>query len=367
VVCDASGRAVRRPGLNLDVTARHLANRRLEQREEKFRLMIESAPVAVSYTDRATGLVHFNAAHEALFGYRRDVPWTREKLAERLAAGTGMDFDLGRWDEIKRGARERGELLRLELQLAASDGTLRDVELTSIALPGLDFNIVIDLTERKRVLQELREGGRRLRAVVENTPVPISCTLAGGTAINFNKAFTETYGWTEEDAPTFEAWFEKAYPDAGYRQEVLASWTADVDRARQGDGTIPPRLYRVTTNDGSVREVEISAVIFEGEMFGTFLDMTERNRAEQLLRASESRWRALFDNAPLGIVRLHLPSGRLWLNKEFTALLGYADDDIPTIDELMARAYPDEIYRRELLAKWQRDQAEAMADRKSVV
>ena len=361
VVCDASGRAVRKTGLNQDVTARHLSNRMLEQSEEKFRLMIESAPVAISYTDRETGLVHFNAAHEALLGYRRDVPWTREELAERLSVGTGMDFDLGRWDEIKRGARERGGLLRLELQLAASDGTLRDVELTSIALPGVDFNIVIDLTERKRVLQELREGGRRLRAVVENAPVPISCTLAGGTAVNFNKAFAETYGWTEQDTPTVEAWFEKAYPDAGYRREVLASWAEDVERARQGDGTIPPRLYRVTASDGSVREVEVSAVIFEGEMFGTFLDLTERNRAERLLRASESSLRALIENAPLGIVRMHLPSGRLWLNKDFTALLGYTDEDVPTYDDWMRLAYRDEAYRQQRTVVWQEQVREARA------
>jgi PAS domain S-box-containing protein len=352
VVCDASGRPVRKTGVNQDVTARHLANRMLEQSEEKFRLMIESAPVAVSYTDRATGRVYFNAAHEALLGYRRDEEWTREKLTERIAAGVGVDFPLVAWDEMKGAARERGELLRMEAQLTASDGSVRDVELTRIPLPGVDFNLMVDLTERKRVLQDLQESGRRLRAVVENTPVPISYTLAGGTAVHLNKAFTEVYGWAEKDMPTVDVWFEKAYPDPVYRQEVLARWEEDVKRARSADGTLAPRLYRIAAKDGSMREVEISAVIFEGEMFGTFLDLTERNRTERLLRESEEQLLGLIDNAPLGVVRLDLTSGRLHSNKAFTEILGYTADDIQTMDGWLHRAYPDEAYRSRIRADW---------------
>lgn len=258
---------------------------KLRESEERFRLMIEKAPVAIAYTDRKSGRVHVNEAHEKLFGYRRDGGWMRDELAARMLGAEGaVVSDLVRWDKMRREARERGEPLHVATRLRAEDGTVREVELTSIALPGGNFNVIIDVTERDRVLRELRERGARLRAIVEHTPVPISYTLAGGTAVHLNKAFTETYGWTEEDVPTVEAWFEKAYPDPDYRSEVLATWGADVERARRADGNIGARLYRVMGKSGTLHEVEISAVVFEGEMFGSFVDLTERNRAEQKLR-----------------------------------------------------------------------------------
>jgi PAS domain S-box-containing protein len=361
VTRDQTGRAVRMAGINQDMTERNRSISLLAQSEEKFRLMIEKAPVAISYTDRATGLVHFNAAYEALFGYARDKKWTREELAGRLAASIAGGSDLARWDEMKRKTRERGESLRVEVPLATDDGSLRDVEMTSIPLPGVDFNVILDLTERKRVLRDLQESGQRLRAVIDNTPVPIGYTAPGDQAINTNKAFTEAYGWTEEDLPTVEVWFEKAYPDPDYRQQVLTWWNKAVDKAVQSDGRISPRQYRVTAKDGKVHEVEISAVVLEGEIFGSFLDLTERNRVEHLLRESEAQLLGLVENAPLGIVRLDLLTGALRPNKAITELLGYTAEDIPTMGEWMCRAYPDEDYRAQVSAEWAKALPRALA------
>ncbi len=343
-----------------DVTERNRTGRMLEESTERFRLMLEKAPVAIAYTDRETGRVHLNEAHEKLFGYRRGGGWMRDELAAMMMRAEEVVMpDLARWDEMKRAARERGEPLRLETRLSAEDGSVREVELTSIALPGADFNVMVDLTERNRVLRDWQESGRRLRTVVEHTPVPISYTLAGGEEVHFNRAFTETYGWTEEDVPTLEVWFEKAYPDADYRREVLALWSADIERARRADGSIGPRLYKVAAKDGSVREVEIRAVVFEGEFFGSFLDLTERNRAQRQLSESESSLRRLIENAPVGIVRMETDTGRLWVNKEFTDLLGYTDTEVPTIDVWMQRAYPDAAYRERIMAEWEEALARA--------
>jgi len=350
-VRDKEGKVVRLMGINQDVTEEEINRRLLEESRERFRLLFEKAPVAISCTDHETGRVYFNEAGEALLGYRRDEDWTREKLAARMFGKTPSD--LGQREEMKVAARHSGELLRFELEVTARDGSKHEVEMTCIPLPGVDFKVIIDQTERKRVLRDLHKRSARFRKVVENTPVPIPYTLEGGPARYLNKAFVDAYGWTEADVPDVDAWFENFYPDPVYRQEVLALWNADMEKAQATDGTMAPRLYRIAAKDGSIREVEISAVIFEGEVFGVVLDMTERKRTERLLRASEAQLLGLIENAPLGIVRLDLESGRLRVNKEFTAIFGYTEAEVPTMDEWMRRAYPDAAVRERQRSDWE--------------
>jgi len=43
-----------------------------------------------------------------------------------------------------------------------------------------------------------------------------------------NPMFTEIFGYTREDIPNKQVWFQKAYPDVGYQDEVARTWKADV-------------------------------------------------------------------------------------------------------------------------------------------
>ena len=62
----------------------------------------------------------------------------------------------------------------------------------------------------------------------------------------------------------------------------------------------------------------------KGELEASEHDVTEGNRAEQALRASEERYRELFDNAPIGVYRT-TPSGRIEnANPYLVEMLGYS-------------------------------------------
>lgn len=358
-------------GTFIDVTARRQSIERAQAAESELRNILDNLPFPVAMSAAGEGLdwsdprakvLYLNGRFIALFGYTTsDIPtvadWARlcfPDEATRSSVMAGLDCQV---QLALAGERNVGPV---ETRITAKDGPELDVILEAEAVGNQLVIVFEDVTERNRARRLLEESEERLLGVIENTPVPVSYTLNGGRDLRFNKAFTETYGWAEWDLPTIDAWFEKVYPDPIYRREVIERWSADVERARRTDGHIGARLYRMTAKDGSQREAEINASIFKGEMFGTFLDLTERNRAERLLRESESTLRSLFENAPLGIVRMALDSQRLWVNKTFTAMLGYTNEDIPTIEDWFRRAYPDPAYRERVKANWQESSRRAL-------
>ena len=287
-------------GTFTDVTLRRRELELRKAREEELQRVLDNLPFPVAtslagadfdWQDPRAQVTFLNRRFTELFGYTRgDIPtvaaWARRALPDATRRH-GVFAVLDR--QVRAALRGEGEVGPVEVPVTCRDGSVREVLLQAVAVDNQLVISLEDITERNRARQRLEESKERLRAVVENTPIPISYTLAGGTEVNLNKAFTGTFGWTEKDVPTVDEWFAKAYPDPVYRGEVLARWGADVERAQRGDGNIDARLYRVMAKDGTLREVEISAVLVEGELFGSFLDVTERHAAERKLREQQEQ------------------------------------------------------------------------------
>lgn len=358
-------------GTFVDVTERRRSVEQARAAQSEMRGILDNLPFPVAmsaagpdfdWTDPRAEVLYLNGSFTALFGYgRSEIPtvadWARLSFRDetrRLAVMAGLD------EQVRLALAGESNVGPVETRISAKDGREVDAVIKAVVFGGSLVIAFQDVTERNRARRLLEESEMRLLGVIENTPVPVAYTSDDARRMRMNKAFTDVYGWGEEDLPTVDAWFEKAYPDPEYRREVMAMWNADVERALQTEGKIAARFYRVTAKDGSVREVEITAAIFEGEMFGTFLDLTERNRAERLLRESEKTLRGLFENAPLGIVRMDMTSHRLWVNKAFTATLGYTAGDIPTFEDWLRCAYPDADHREQVRADWAKALREAM-------
>ncbi|EGR4484080.1 GGDEF family protein [Vibrio cholerae] len=74
--------------------------------------------------------------------------------------------------------------------------------------------------------------------ILDVIPLPIiiskSSVLGQGERehLHFNKAFVKELGYTMAQIPNIETWFERAYPQIDYRQEIIAQWQKTVDEAR---------------------------------------------------------------------------------------------------------------------------------------
>jgi len=81
-------------------------------------------------------------------------------------------------------------------------------------------------------------------------------------------------------------------------------------------------------------------------------EIREREQAEQALRDSETRFRSLFQQAPVPLCFVNKNGELADFNARFEHLFGYSHADIPTLAEWWQLAYPDPEYRAWVLKAW---------------
>ncbi|RQO76203.1 GGDEF domain-containing protein [Aquitalea sp. FJL05] len=116
--------------------------------------------------------------------------------------------------------------------------------------------------------QAMSAVGRELLAnSFEFIPIPIlisECSNSGdinsGRWHRFsNQAFRQQIGYSLEDMPDIDSWFQLAYPDAGYRAEVMQTWEREVERCLASGQPLAELTALVCCADGQQRWFIITA------------------------------------------------------------------------------------------------------------
>jgi PAS domain S-box-containing protein len=114
-----------------------------------------------------------------------------------------------------------------------------------------------------------------------------------------NDKFTELFGYTMEDMPDEASWWPLAYPDKAYREAIRAEWRARVEKALRDQAATDPMEASVRCKDGSSRHIEFHFASLGEVSLVSFVDLTDRQRAEVQLRESEQRFRLVANSAPV--------------------------------------------------------------------
>jgi len=149
--------------------------------------------------------------------------------------------------------------------------------------------LTLDITERKRAEEELREREERYRAVLEACPDPVVVYDMEGKCSYINTAFTTVFGWTPEELIDKRLDY---VPEENWPETQLI-----IDRVLAGESFsgLESRRY---TKDGDILDVSISAAIHlsrDGIPMGSvhFLrDITERKRTEKALEQRKEELKA---------------------------------------------------------------------------
>jgi PAS domain S-box-containing protein len=145
--------------------------------------------------------------------------------------------------------------------------------------------------------------------------------------INWSDETYRIYGLTPgKGTITLAGMLERIHP------EDRLIWSQAAEEALRGASRYELD-YRIVRPNGELRIVHSlgdltrDALGQPRSMFGTVQDITDRTGAEAALRASEERWRAIFETAAVGIATGDLDGGVLSMNPTFQRMFGYTEDE----------------------------------------
>ena len=220
-----------------------------------------------------------------------------------------------------------------EYRMIGADGSvvwLRDIVHVAVEgdVPTQLFGVMIDITERKETERKLRENEERFRSLVQNASDLITILDEEGTISYESPAIERMLGYRPEERVGQSA-FVYFHPDDTERSKAAFAEALDPP------GEIrPPVEVRLRHKDGSWRHMETirTNLLDDPAVKGVVSnsrDVTERKQAEEKIRESEERYRAVMKQSAEAIW-LFDPETKQVLesNTAFQEMLGYTAEEL---------------------------------------
>jgi len=207
----------------------------------------------------------------------------------------------------------------------------------------------LDITERKRVEEALRDSQTRLDLATNAAELGVWDWDLRTNAMVYSDQAKAICGFPLDQPVTFEQVRAATHPDD------LPSTSAMAKRAL--DGLLRERVpyeYRIVTSGGAVRWVLAHGIaLFESidgvekavRYVGTIQDITSRRQAAKALGDSESRLRLAIDAGRMAVWEYDVATEAITGSPELNRLLGFPEDASPSLQELRAGYYPGEQER----------------------
>ncbi|HRE82709.1 MAG TPA: PAS domain S-box protein, partial [Opitutaceae bacterium] len=308
----SEGKPLRIVGAHTDISEQKAAEDALRTNESRYRLLFEANPSPMwLYDAESLRFLEVNAAAQRTYGY------TREEFLGMSIMDIRSSEEQTRLSKVIRNdvatrASERG-IWRHQRK----DGA---VLYMSVTVHGYEFGsqkavlvLAQDVTERHLAEERLRVSESRYRTLFEGAIEGVYECEANGTFRAVNPALARMLGHSSP-AEMIEHLGNgrSVYRNRARRREFLEalgsneSVTDFQSEALCADGTIK----WISENVRAIRDSQGELLYLQG--FVT--DITERRRADSALRASEERYRVLFEYSPVAIFEYDYRSVGDWLN-----------------------------------------------------
>jgi PAS domain S-box-containing protein len=320
-------------------------------REEKLYLesLLEISPTAIVTLGLNRKITSWNLAAEALFGYT-----AAEAIGRDLEDLVANEEDLraeytAYFDELARGERFHAVTRRTR-----KDGTLVDVDVFAVSVtveeePTGYLVIYYDISA-------LKDAEKRYRDLIEQLPlVTYIDEPAVAPSIYISPQIEGLVGYSADEwLGDPELFLKLLHPDD--RDRVLA----DHDRVFAAGESNWSFEYRLVARDGKTVWLRDDAVVVKNDdgkplyVQGFLMDVTKRKEAEEALRKSEERFRAMFEEAPIGIAWGPLEesgarpisgaagSGLYTRNRAYQEMLGYTEGELASM-HFTEYTHPDDL------------------------
>ena len=312
----------------------------LKASELRYRRLFESAKDGILILDAETGMItDVNPFLIEMLGYSESQ--FRDKAIWEIGFFRDLIANHDKFLELQQNKYVRYD----DLPLETADGRKISVEFVSNSYfedkkKVIQCNIR-EITKRKDEALALRNSESHLRTLVQTIPDLIWLKDSEGVYLSCNTRFERFFGAREADII--------GKTDYDFVDRDLADFFRENDRKAMAAGKPTSNEEWVTFAEDGHREfldtIKTPMYDFNGKLIGVLgigRDNTQRKLAEQNVRASEKRFRAIFDQAPVAIALLDMQGRPIISNLSLSKMLGYTTDELSKM-MFTEFTYPEDI------------------------
>jgi len=333
-----------------DITERKHYELELERSQNNYKSLIEYSPDGIFIYDEQDDVIFANPAALKMIG---------AKSLQELKQRTIFHYVLPEFHDRVRKKREKarkGESVPFtDYRIKRENGTGLQIEAKPISFSYFGMPCVLvfchDITAKTELLKEqvraqiaeetnkilqdeitqhmitqrkLEEAQWYTKNIIDSSLDMICAADKDGKVVEFNRAAQLTFGYRADEV-------------IGKDVSILYAYDMDMeDRHNEliKQGKFEGEVINRRKNGEEFLSYVTAATLYngEGEMVGTMgvsRDITRIKEAERKLKASEARYRAIYNQAYIGIARVGLTKGEfIEANQRLCDILGYTSDEL---------------------------------------
>ncbi len=302
-VLDSNNKVLEIIGVGRDITERKKA----EEELKKFKSISDNANYGFGISGIKGKLVYSNDYFATIHGYK-----TSDLIGKDLSIFHN-DKQIERVMKLKQKLLDEGSYNAEEVWHTHKNGTTFPMLMNGITInddkgkPLFMATTAIDISNREKGDQKLKESEAKLSTAIESLPFPFFMLDESGRYImqntNAKKIWGDLIGKTPKDIAKDE--------------ETLSLWLSNNSCVFSGETIVNEAEYDI--NGESRYFYDIMAPVYVDDkiqnILGVNIDITERKKAEQNLKGSEEKWKALSENSPAHIMLLDREHNIFFINR----------------------------------------------------
>jgi PAS domain S-box-containing protein len=324
-----------------DITEQKQAEDELRKSEENFRLSLDDSPLGVRIVSTEGETIYANQVVLDIYGYDSMEEINKIPIKERYTPQSYADY------KIRKEKREWGELgpPEYEISIVRKNGEVRHLRAfrKEILWDGVKKAQIIyqDITERKRVENNLRQSEEKYRTILENIEDGYYEVDIKGNFTFFNDSMCRILGYPEEEMMGMN---NRQFTDKENANKLFKTFN---EVYRTGEST-KEFDWQIIRKDGTKRYIEVSVSLQKNSsgqpigFQGIARDITERKKMEETLRQSEERYRTILDEMADAYFEVDVAGNYTFVNDAVCHHLGY------TREELIGTSFRNQMVKEEL-------------------
>ena len=319
------------------------------QDAQRLLAALNGAELGTWYWDIRSGQVNWSRGAQALFGLDPNRPLTRELHYIDLIPEEERAEVLAKFEAILKGEQISNALRH---RIRWPDGSLHWLEITGSLQREADgrprmFGVIRDISAQQERAEALRASEERFASLFRLSPdIMMLVRYDNSEIVEVNQHFTHAFGWSASDIigrPTHELnlWVHASQRDYLRQQAPLSHEPVIQD-------------VQLRTRDGAILDGVLSSQYIELQgdrlLLCTFLDTSERKRAENALRASEEKFAKAFMHTPDAVAITDRETGRfIEVNPSFEQQFGWSSAEAVGRTSLELGIWADPSDRQRML------------------